>query len=169
MKIELTQKELVAIVRKHYNLANTLDLEVSVESAVDTSPKKTTKDDTADLLEDVNPKKKRKYKKHAKRRYTPAGEAAIRVPKNPKIDYAVYGEAIEEFLKSGKDFAMLPMEDGLKNSGLLYRYRTAAEMFGFREKIALNAPKRHSNELIISLPGKGPIEYRQDKSKAYIK
>lgn len=174
MKIELTQSELVTVVRKYYNLASTVDLEVTVEAAkeldlhaLDKATSIQPNDDATDLLEDVRPKRK-KSKKHSKRRaYTRPGSAEIPVPKNPKLDYTVYGQAIEDFLKSGQDFMLLPIDVGVKNSGMLYRYRTAAEMFGFRGKIALNAPK-HRDELIISLPGKSPQNYLS-KPKAHIK
>lgn len=172
MKIELTQKELLSIVRKHYNLASTIELEVTVEQ---TQPKVVSKpevvateqlkqDDVADLLTDVRPKKKKGKKagRSKKRKYTPAGKGVITIPKNPKIDYTIYGEAIEHFLRSGEDFTLLPIDEGVKNSGMLYRYRTAAEMFGFRDQITLNAP-RNRDVLIIALPGKAPQNYPHKK------
>ena len=65
-----------------------------------------------------------------------------------KVDYTEYGVRIENFLKSTGRTASVDLE-GLTASGMLYRYRKAAEIFGFNKKIKLNANQKY-NELTMS-------------------
>ena len=171
MKIELTQKELEEIVRKYYNFPHAMSIDVSVENqvvpavlssntAVNTQSRQ---NDVSDLLKDVPLKKKsKKHKTSKSRKYTPAGKGEIEIPKNPKLDYTVYGQVIEDFLNSGNDFMVVPLDEGIKNSGMLYRYRIAAKLFGFYNKISLNA-SRPTGQLIMSRPGKAPKSYPHKK------
>lgn len=179
MRIELTQKELRDIVCSHYNIPNVDGIEIVVEqplSKTTTLVASIEKDDVADLLTDVK-KSKKKSSGHSKhKKYTAPGKGVIPIPKNPKLDYTPYGQFIEDFIKSDKDFIIAPNEEGIQRSGLLYRYRTAAATFGYRKDISLYAP-RSKNILIISRPGKSPHNYvitiddtlPEYNPKAYIK
>ncbi len=73
------------------------------------------------------------------------------LPSNPKIDYSKYGIIIEQFLNSTGRTTSVDLE-GLSPTGMCSRYATAAKMFGFRDKISLNANSKY-NELTMSKIG----------------
>ena len=69
------------------------------------------------------------------------------VPKNPKLDYSIYGVKIEEFLASDQDFVVIDNEN-LTSSGMKDRYDIAARMFDLRDKISLSS-NNHDNKLVM--------------------
>lgn len=175
MKIELTQKELIKIVRKHYGIEANVDLEVTVAepvkpAQVKLAPKK--KDDSKDLLEDVKAKQKAKKKKTGSKRkeyhFTAPGTAEIDVPKNPKIDYKIYGDRLKRFVESDEGF-IVPYEEGVRPTALAGRYRIASQIYGYRSVVRINY-SRSRKVLIISKPGCAPKQYvPTEHLKAYIK
>ena len=156
MKISITQEELTDIVRDHYNISSTTSLRVTIvpdsvsECTVKLSSagrevlnKKTVpaanphSADVADLLSDVSginksvpiPKGKKK------RKFTRPGSGIVHVPKETTVDYFKYAEMIDNFLRSSDDTFVIPPEDGITDSGLAFRCRTASEMYGYRHRI----------------------------------
>lgn len=89
------------------------------------------------------PKKKSRPRNNDK----PIG-SPFKIPAEPKIDCTQYGIKIEEFLKSDQNSIVVPLE-GLTPIGMVYRYTIAANMFGYREKVKLNA-SRSKNQFIMS-------------------
>ena len=162
--VELTKLELDNIVKTHLNIEGD-DIEIRVTDC--TAPYQNAasdlaaKNDVADFLEDTKKPVKKK-----KRHSTLSGKGNVKIPKEPKLDYSYYAKVIEEFLNSSQKFMEAPHEDGIKPSGLLYRYNVAAEMYGFRKDISLNASAAQ-HKLIISKKDMAPKEYVVPKKKAY--
>jgi len=170
MKIEITQKELIKIVRKHYGIEANVDLEVTVAEPVKPAQVKlapTKKDDSKDLLADVKLARKRAQKKK-ERHYSAPGTAEIEVPKNPKIDYKIYGDRLKRFLESDEKF-IVPYEEGVRPTALIGRYRIASQIYGCRDAVNINY-SRSRKVLIISKPGCAPKQYvPTEHLKAYIR
>lgn len=84
-------------------------------------------------------KNKPKKMKHESNAYT---------VKNPKVDYVPIGEEIEDFYNSSEDKKVIK-SDVLTLQGLYYRYRVAAKMFEYDDRVKF-CPSEKQGGLVIS-------------------
>lgn len=101
-----------------------------------TKPADCCSQDCIDKAKAANKKPQKKYKKKTESK----SKSKSFIVKNPKNDYFAIGQEIEDFCNSSEDQKIM-RSDTLTIQGLYYRYRVAAKMFGYDDKLTMTASK----------------------------
>ena len=136
MKVTLSREELTKIVGEYYNIEDFI-LEITNEEfkpEVKCNSLTTKVDSNLNVISvESKASKSRPKRQHAS------------IQRQPKVDFSIYAERIEEFINSGEDEMEYPIDDNLSNKGMEYRLRKAIKLYD----LDVNISTRIDNKVVL--------------------